>query len=61
MLPNTIVSESEGLFVTSKDPQTEYYVPKASTYWQTWKAENRVWFRRLDDLLAAYPDRRLKT
>ena len=59
LIPNLFgaVSATEGQWVTSKDRSTRYYAPKNSNYWQTWVESNRVWFRTLEDLLRAFPNR----
>jgi hypothetical protein len=51
------VPEADGQWVTSRDTNTRYYAPKASSYWKRWVAGNRVWFRSLEELLRAYPGR----
>ena len=53
------VSEAEGEYVTSSASNaTNYYTKGQRSKWEALKAENRVWFKTLDDLQAAYPGRK---
>lgn len=50
-------ADPAGDWVTSVSASTKYYTTRDNTYWQTWSADNRIWFATEADLLRAYPSR----
>ncbi|MBI4320274.1 MAG: hypothetical protein HY675_17430 [Chloroflexi bacterium] len=56
--PPRAVPEVEGQWVTSRAANARNYYRKSDPRWRDLAERNRVWFKTLEDLLAAYPNRR---
>jgi hypothetical protein len=51
------VAEADGRYVTSSSRSARYYYSVDEKSWDRIGADHRVWFRTIDDLLRAFPDR----
>jgi hypothetical protein len=51
------VAEADGVYVTSSSRSAHYYYSVDEKSWDRIHTENRVWFRTVDDLQRAFPDR----
>ena len=51
------VAEADGRYVTSSLRSARYYYSVDEKSWDRIGADHRVWFRTIDDLLRAFPDR----
>ena len=51
------VAEADGRYVTSSSRSDRYYYSVDEKSWDRIRADHRVWFRTIDDLLRAFPDR----